>query len=419
MRPARRSRAPALLLGLAALALALWGIPVLQVAALRQAVAVQPGLLPSQRLQLEHAVLATENAARGTLAVILGGTLLLAGLLLAWRRVDATRVARVSERFTAAVEQLGSQRPDGSPRTETRIGGLYALDRIARESNAESWPVIDVLTAYVRGNAPWPPRAHAGDGGADTLVAPRADIQAALSILARRRPPPSVVDVPLDLHASDLRGASLAAARFEGVNLQDANLDWADLSRAQLRGANLRAATLRGARLSGANLEGAHATRADLEAAHLDGASLRGADLNAANLKGADLWEANLTEANLRDADLRRADLAQARLEAAILWRANLEGADLEGAALAGAHLERANLHGATGLTQAQGEAVITDHRTILPDPLRPPPEQEPLLPAAAEPPVRLELSPAAQAALLELARRGGEDERELSRRGE
>ncbi len=427
----RRSVGPLAVLVFLLLAAAVWGIPMLQVAKVRQDAAQQEGLLANERVQLENDILATENGARGTLALVLLAGVVLVGGFTAWRRFDASQEVRISERFTAAIEQLGAQRLDGAPRTETRIGGIYALERIARESDHEYWPVLEVLSAYVRDNAPWLASESAAEeayGGPQT--SPRADIQAVLTILGRRRPPPVMPDhPPLDLRGSDLRGANLVAARLAGVNLQAANLERADLSRAQLAGANLREAVLRGARLSGAALEDARLTRADAEAAHFNGGNMRGADLNGANLKGADLWQTDLSEANLRDADLKQADLAQAALRSAILWRADLDGANLEGAVLDGAHLERANLRGVLGLTWEQGESVFTDGNTVLPDylvvtddhgpapeiPLPEPPPMEPARSPTASTPeqedgegseVELELSEAARAAMLRLSKR-------------
>ncbi len=419
---------PVVVLVFLLLAAVVWVVPIVQVWQVRRDASQLDTLLPNERVQIQNDILATENGARGTLTlVLLAGSALIGGYA-AWRRFEAGQEVRISERFTAAVEQLGAQRLDGTPRTETRIGGVYALERIARESDHEYWPVLEVLSAYVRDNAPWLPADAASQPDA-AAATPRPDVQAVLTILGRRRRPPLMLDhPPLDLQGSDLRGANLVAARLGAINLQGANLERADLSRAQLPGANLRESILRGARLSGANVEGGRLTRTDAEAAHFNSANLRGADFNAANLKGADLWQADLAEANLRDADMKQSDLAQASLLNAILWRADLEGANFEAAALAGAHLERANLRGATGLTWEQGESVFTDGNTVLPEyllasderaaPTELAPEDPtetlpaPLVqdlppePQAEAAEVELELSEAAQAALLRLSKR-------------
>jgi hypothetical protein len=62
-----------------------------------------------------------------------------------------TRQGQITERFTRAIDQLGHDR------TEIRLGGIYALERIAKESEEDHWPIMEVLTAYVRQHAPWQP----------------------------------------------------------------------------------------------------------------------------------------------------------------------------------------------------------------------------------------------------------------------
>jgi hypothetical protein len=62
-----------------------------------------------------------------------------------------TRQGQASERFTRAIDQLGSSR------LETRIGGIYGLDQIAEQSPVENAvPVGEVLVAWLNGR----PRAR-------------------------------------------------------------------------------------------------------------------------------------------------------------------------------------------------------------------------------------------------------------------
>src|SRR6185503_12659267 len=125
---------------------------------------------------LENDLFQAENAARSTLALILAASGLLLGLGIAWRRFEISRELRTHERFARSVEQLGSERGDGSARTEARLGGIYALERLLLESEREYWPIMEVLTAYVRENAAWKPgREHTPSMGA---LVPPADVQA-------------------------------------------------------------------------------------------------------------------------------------------------------------------------------------------------------------------------------------------------
>jgi hypothetical protein len=51
---------------------------------------------------------------------------------------------RITENFTKAVEQLGSDK------LEVRLGGIYSLERISKESTDDYWTVMENLAAFVR-----------------------------------------------------------------------------------------------------------------------------------------------------------------------------------------------------------------------------------------------------------------------------
>jgi hypothetical protein len=138
-----------------------------------------------------------------TLAQILGGTALLSGLYFTWRTLQVNREGQITERFTRAIDQLGKVE-DGQKLFEIRVGGIYALERIARESEEDYWPIMEILTAYVRQNAPLPPeagqertqdatdeqRAMEGPRGKSETTEPSApdpDIQAIMTIFRRRK----------------------------------------------------------------------------------------------------------------------------------------------------------------------------------------------------------------------------------------
>ncbi|MBN6035102.1 pentapeptide repeat-containing protein [Amycolatopsis sp. 195334CR] len=54
------------------------------------------------------------------------------------------RARQVTEQYTKAVEQLGHER------AAVRLGGLYALERLAQEHHDQRRPVVSVLCAYLR-----------------------------------------------------------------------------------------------------------------------------------------------------------------------------------------------------------------------------------------------------------------------------
>src|SRR5262247_1209777 len=109
------------------------------------------GLGNPERIQLEKDLITAENDARVTIAQTIGGLLVLLGLYATFRNIgiarENLRVAeegKLTERFSKAVELLGSDKLD------VRLGGIYALERIAQDSLKDHWTVMEVLTAFVR-----------------------------------------------------------------------------------------------------------------------------------------------------------------------------------------------------------------------------------------------------------------------------
>ena len=169
-----------------------------------------------------------------TLAQILGGTALLSGLYFTWRTLQVNREGQITERFTRAIDQLGKVE-DGQKLFEIRVGGIYALERIARESEKDYWSIMEILTAYIRQNAPFlppeagqertedatdEPRAMEGSGG-NSEPKPSAsdpDIQAIMTVLRRRKRYYRHKDPGrLDLHDTDLSGADLSDTNLSGA----------------------------------------------------------------------------------------------------------------------------------------------------------------------------------------------------------
>ena len=70
------------------------------------------------------------------------------------KNLKIAQEGQITERFTRAVDQLGAIDQLGNPAIEIRLGGIYALERIANESEKDYWPIMEILTAYVRKNSP-------------------------------------------------------------------------------------------------------------------------------------------------------------------------------------------------------------------------------------------------------------------------
>jgi uncharacterized protein YjbI with pentapeptide repeats len=236
-----------------------------------------------------------------------------------------TRDGQIADLYGKAIEQLGSGKRD------LRIGGIYALERIARDSARDHPTVIEVLSAFIREHSH--EQSPLAEDGADPLEREtRPDVQAAVTVIGRR-------DRARDVRLVDLHGASLARA-----DLADADLAGADFADTNLSEANLFRAVLTGANLTDTDLTGANLTEANLSGASLFRANLTGASLFRANLSDASLLRTNLSEARLGAAILVRAYLIEADLTNAELIRTNLTSAKIVGAKLAGAKLIVASL---------------------------------------------------------------------------
>jgi uncharacterized protein YjbI with pentapeptide repeats len=369
----------------------LFGVGLLVLTLFVLAVFVLPSLLVDPKGLTASERLKAENDVRSTLLQALAGAVLLGGLYFTARTYELNRQSsartyeldregQITERFTRAISQLGDDKLD------VRLGGIYALERIAKSSRDDHGPIMEVLTAFLREHSPRRqadalPRAQNTVGGdaaqrggpaLDQAETVSADVQAVATVLGRRvleheegtRPRLNLRGVDLrgvDARSASLPGTDLAGANLQRADLRGANLEGGDLERADLRTADLAGANLAGAIAVGANLEGANLRRATLAGANLQEATLRHAFLDRANVQ-ARLIEANLEGAILRGASLEGADLAGANLAGAILGGANLAEATLRGANLEGAMLGGANLDNVRDLTRAQlAGAVAVD----------------------------------------------------------
>jgi hypothetical protein len=293
-------------------------------------------------------------------------------------QTDADRQRRITESYSKAVEQLANKE------IEARLGGIYTLERISRESSAEYWTVMETLSAFVRERARWKEAdaatlgmtaASGSQSGTQSeekqpQPEPATDIAAVITVIQRRPEAGHEREQQqgwrFDLRAVDLRGASaLSGAHLKRAYLSGAHLEGADLAGAHLEGADLREVHLGGADLRKAHayirhgityLTGAHLEGANLKGADLRGVALAGADLNKAHLEGAVLGKALLSGANLSGAYLEGADLRGADLEDADLRGAHLEDADLRGAHLKGVNLNTASGNAKTWLPDGGGE---------------------------------------------------------------
>ncbi len=357
-----------------------------------------------------------QNRVYETLVQGLGGAFFFVTAYLTWRNIKATEEKQIAERFSQAVGFLGK------PEIEVRLGGIYALERISRDSKKDYWQIIEILTAYTRTKAPFQNNNTCADSEEIEDYRLPIDIEAVLTILRRRNPDGSCIEYSyIDLSKTNLSHVNLNDAKLDKVNFNNACLRSAKLHRARLKGArfwnadltraefkfatlndaefgravlykanfwnaklqkatfvsaNLQRSVFSNAHLQGANLKHVNLRQAMMKGAQLQSIKLDDREVKKTNLEDADLHEVDFSGADLTDANLSRANLAGSVFERANLSNVNFSGAILEnanfsGATLTGANLSEVKLDRVISLTRSQIQQAQNVDITSLPDYLK------------------------------------------------
>jgi uncharacterized protein YjbI with pentapeptide repeats len=391
---------------------------------------------------------------------------LVGGPLLIWRvitahiqaqaarhQADTGREAHYTSLFTKAVEQLGATRDVSDPNMyvqgplkggkliretvtktepnlEVRLGAIYALERIARDSDRDHWPIMEVLCAYLRNsqNSGVASTAPVGELDKDardmkqerpsligwkmSLPKPRLDIQAAVDVIGRRSKSSILRERALGLqldfsganlqlvkfdrgdfsesifHTSQIGGASFVEAdlthvSFLDVNASCANFDRARMQYAKFMYAHIEDASFQATHLANSEINHVNAWFTDFERAVLtesyltDGAFVA-ASFTHANLANCRIEFSNFESAKFRFSQLDRAwlisvDIPYGEFRKASLVAARFDDVGLSKANFSGANLQglvafEADLSDAEGLTVEQLANALGDASTKLPD---------------------------------------------------
>ena len=202
----------------------------------------------------------TEDQLRRTVLQILGGLVVVIGLYLTYRRIKASedqvkamreqieaqivhvmafrkQVAvaedgQITERFTRAVEQLGNES------IHIRLGGIYALERLANDSDRDHGTIMEILAAFVRerGSVKPPAESDSSDQKPFKFIFLGEDIIAALTVLGRRKM--IAGEEPPNLNFTNFWRVGrlqlvLANLSFVNANFLEANLHGANLREAK------------------------------------------------------------------------------------------------------------------------------------------------------------------------------------------
>jgi uncharacterized protein YjbI with pentapeptide repeats len=134
----------------------------------------------------------------------------------------------ISQQVAKAFDEIGNSK------IEVRIGGIYTLEGALQVNNFYRIPVLQALSAFVRGTA-----------NQTTSTQLQADVQAAMIVIGRNLTGADFLYfqqlylVRADLVRADLRKANFAGSHLNESNLYGSNLDGANLTGVDLTGASL------------------------------------------------------------------------------------------------------------------------------------------------------------------------------------
>ena len=341
------------------------------------------------------------------------------------QQVEISRNSHYTTLFAKAVEQLGSTReiqireidkttdptttysyPETQPNLEVRLGAIYALERIARDSVRDKKSVFDILCAYARNPEnsgklkpvdEVPTNAEEFYKWQAGLPSARVDMQACIYVLGS--------DLYADFEANifDLSRANFQSVKFSNCNLSGANLEGANLdatsfdgtvaSQAILDRCHVKAATVKTTSLNNSSLDHADISFCRLSDTSLIGSEGRKTKFSNAILSNCDLRYCHFKEATFtsvtfqsgicswislkqshidattfRETDAQYVNFRDASLFDTSFFRVDLRGSDFSGSTLYKTGFFGCDLTGVTGMTAEMLAETYGDHATILPD---------------------------------------------------
>ena len=302
--------------------------------------------------------------------------------------LEQTAIAQrslLNERYQQGAHMLGDAV------LSVRLGGIYALERLAAEHPEEYHVrIMKLLCAFVRhptGDEDYEKKLAERRANPKTFYLHREDVEAAMEVIGSRSEAQVWIertqnqDFRLNLIGADLSHAQIGEANLSGAMLHAADLSHTnifsvDLSNAILDGTDMRRARLvdiefTGARASSADLSGAMVDQNGkplfgLDHANLSGAELLHVDLAGKIVQGTSLVDVRIGASDLSDArflrsNLSRASIGKSKLCGASILSTEMTGAELHDTDLSGTNFDGTAGNAVTGLTQAQLDEACAD----------------------------------------------------------
>ena len=195
---------------------------------------------------------------------------------------------QITESMVHAIAQIGAFN-EKKPNIEVRLGGIYSLERIARDSYRDYKKIMDILCAYVRETA----LRKSREKRSPTNI--REDIQSAIDVLG-----------------SEIEGldSSQKEPKFR-INLENCNLSGYNFSEGNFNRDTEN--NKNGAIFDKSKFEQSRFYKTDLSYASFDKAILTKADFEEAILKEARLVAANCKDVVFKNTKVHGADFSNAK----------------------------------------------------------------------------------------------------------
>ena len=256
------------------------------------------------------------------------------------RQAHTAQQESITERINKAIENLAKSHENGDPMLEVRLGTLYDLERIAKDSERDHRQILEMLCAYIRLNSPLTSKIKKLKP--DTKRKPRKDIQTALTIIGRhyswlkddislkteqaQRERGSMID----LSYCDLWGADIGRANLRYATIRNANLNEAHIYNTDMTGTILYSTDMIGAFISETNLTKTGLLHANLSNAHIANNSyLYNTQFYRTNLSNVSFISAKMHSLIFGCTNLTEAEFTDMRLDVAEFWETNLKDTNL------------------------------------------------------------------------------------------
>jgi Pentapeptide repeats (8 copies) len=223
----------------------------------------------------------------------------------AWQNFKVAEEKQVADKFSKAIDQLGSH---GDDKIYIRLGGIYTLEQIAHNSKEYHWTIMEILSDFIREKRPIKYQLDSNgepvnlDDSSNSKVP--IDVCAAFTALGRRNVGQDQ-GKKINLHRVDLAGMILSDTQdfdLSNINFAHSNMSFNHFAKTNFTGANLNGCYLKhtsfcGANMSkaglGANFNKTMLIETDFSNSVFFGATFHEADVHSAIFKGAVLSNKN------------------------------------------------------------------------------------------------------------------------------